>query len=144
MALFSNRQESNLRSCIGMIEDVIENLGHAPDQSRVETEDVWPAWRIQKGSAQVNIEIRGRGDDNVLRVSAPLLPLSGAKDPGKLCRRLLELNARDVTGAAFALDDGKVVVTAERSTVDLDRSEAMDIVRRVVDYAVHYLATLPG
>jgi hypothetical protein len=146
MALFSNKQESNLRSCIQMVEDVIKTLGHDPDESRIETHDDMPAWRVQKGSAFVTVIIRsdGKGDENQLQVSAEVVRLDGKVDRAKLFQRLLELNATTVKGAAFGLAGNDVILVAERSTLDLDLSEVEDLVKKIEEYADHYDDALVG
>jgi hypothetical protein len=145
MALFSNKQESNLRSCIQMVEDVIKSLGHDPDESRIETHDDMPAWRVQKGSAFVTVIIQGGPkDENLLLVSAELLRLDGKVDRLKLFQRLLELNASTIKGAAFGLRGSDVVMVAERSTIDLDLSEVQEVVQKVEEYADHYDDILVG
>ena len=148
MALFSNKQESNLRSCIQMVEDVIKTLGHDPDESRIETPNGgdMPAWRVQKGSAFVTVIIRsdGKGDENQLQVSAEVVRLDGKVDRAKLFQRLLELNATTVKGAAFGLSGNDVILVAERSTLDLDLSEVEDLVKKIEAYADHYDDALVG
>jgi hypothetical protein len=137
-----NKQESNLRSCIRMVEDVIEELGHVPDAARLETGTELPAWRVQKGGAHVYIVFIGRDKTNFIRVAAPVLQLEGTVDRGPLFRRLLELNESQILGAAFALKGDGVVLTVERSTVDLDKSEVLDMVSHIEDYAEGYSARL--
>ena len=140
MALFSNKQESNLRSCIQMVEDVIKTLGHDPDESRIETHDDMPAWRVQNGSAFVTIVLQGddKASENLLLVSAELVRLDGKIDRLKLFQRLLELNVSSIKGAAFGLRGSDVVMVAERSTLDLDRSEVEEVLKKVEEYADHY------
>jgi hypothetical protein len=140
MALFSNKQESNLRSCIQMVEDVIKTLGHDPDESRIETHDDMPAWRVQKGSAFVTIVIQGddKAAENLLLVSAELVRLDATVDRLKLFQRLLELNVSAIKGAAFGLRGDDVVLVAERSTLDLDRSEVEEVLKKIEEYADHY------
>jgi hypothetical protein len=53
-------------------------------------------------------------------------------------RRLLTLNAADLTGAAFGLRGDEVVLTTDRSTVGLDAVEVEEMIRRVSEYADHY------
>jgi hypothetical protein len=140
MALFSNKQESNLRSCIQMVEDVIKTLGHDPDESRIETHDDMPAWRVQKGSAFVTIVLQGddKASENLMLVSAELVRLDAKVDRLKLFQRLLELNVSSIKGAAFGLKGSDVVMVAERSTLDLDRSEVEEVLKKVEEYADHY------
>jgi hypothetical protein len=138
MALFSNKQESNLRSCIQMVEDVITSLGHVPDDSRTETDGLMPAWKVCKGSAWVTVAIDGTEDNdksNHLQVQARVMILDDGVDRARLFGRLLELNATEIKGAAFALDGDTVLLVSERSTVDLDPSEVHDAIARIEDYA---------
>src|SRR5438552_7124093 len=112
MALFSNKQESNLRSCIQMVEDVIKTLGHDPDESRIETHDDMPAWRVQKGSAFVTVVIQsdGKSEENQLQVTASIVRLDLKVDRLRLFQRLLELNTSALKGAAFGLHGNEVVI----------------------------------
>ena len=139
MALFSNKQESNLRSCIQMVEDVIKTLGHDPDESRIETHDDMPAWRVQKGSAFVTIVLQGddKASENLLLVSAELVRLDAKVDRLKLFQRLLDLG-RAASSLLFGLKGNDVVMVAERSTLDLDRSEVEEVLKKVEEYADHY------
>lgn len=50
-------------------------------------------------------------------MSAKVIVPDGATDRVRLYQRLLELNASAIKGAAFALQDGAVLLIAERSTV---------------------------
>jgi hypothetical protein len=139
MVLFSNKQEANLRVCVKMVDDAISALGHVPDESRiVGAEADMPAWRVKKGSAHVFVSLGIQGHENVLRVLAPVLHVAPGTDKLKLFRHLLELNATAVTGAAFGLQGEDVVLCAERTTVDLDPSEVMDMIRRVENFADQY------
>jgi hypothetical protein len=119
MALFSNKQEANLRVCIRMVEDAIAHLGHVADESRIDSADDLPAWKVEKGSAQVYVQLGVDGDQNVLKVTAPVMKLAAAVDEMKLFRYLLELNGSKVTGVAFGLRQEAVVLVAERPTADL-------------------------
>jgi hypothetical protein len=133
--LFQNKQESNLRSCVQMIEDALTALGHKPDASRLEVPGMLPAWRVTKGIAHVYIILSAKDDENFVRVTAPVLHLEAGGDHNALFRRLLELNATQSGGAAFALDKDAVILTSQRSTVDLDQSEVLSMLRHIEDWA---------
>lgn len=139
MALFSNKQEANLRSCIRMIEDALHSLGHPPDESRSESADDMPAWRVVTGGgAHVEVHLGVEGDRNVLRVTAVVASVPEGADEAALYRKLLELNAAEVKGVAFGLQGRDIVLVAERSTIDLDPSETEDMLRRTEGFAEHY------
>ena len=55
-------------------------------------------------------------------------------DLTSLYAHLLELNAT-LCGAAFATQGDYVLLVSERSTLDLDASEVLDLIRRVTTYA---------
>src|SRR5215475_4357323 len=118
--LFGNKNESNLRSALKMVEETLVSLG--PDYV---LEPIGPgtafAWRLHKGSIVIHTALRTRDDGNYLRVAAALPPREAAD--AAFYRRLLELNGGELSGAAFALDEGAVVICLERTTVDLDQSE---------------------
>ncbi len=134
----AKKRESNLRSCIKMVEDVIESLGHVPDAARLETGTELPAWRVQKGSAHVYVVFAGREQKIFIKVAAPVVNVTEIADRPRLYQRLLELNEAHILGAAFALKGDDVILTVERCTEDLDKSEVLDMVGHVEEYAVTY------
>jgi|SRR5215468_4690704 len=139
MALFSNKQEANLRSCIRMIEEALEALGHPPDDSRSESADDMPAWRVVTGGgSHVEVHLGVEGEKNVLRVTAIVAQVPEGAHEGPLFRKLLELNASEVKGCAFGLHGRDIVLVAERATIDLDPSETEDMLRRTEGFAEHY------
>ena len=133
MPLFDNRQAVNLRACEQMVEAVLVQMGIDLAQSRVPGEVL--SWSLSCGSAHLLVSLHrdGQSDENFIHVIAPVLR-PRAEDPA-LWRRLLELNSTTLKGGAFALRDGDVVVTAERSTLGLDRVEIEEMLRRVGEYA---------
>jgi hypothetical protein len=143
MVLFSNKQEANLRSCIQMVEDALVELGHSPDDSRIDTPDDLPAWRVLLDDAShIDVFLGVDGDKNVLRIVALVGTLPPGPDEAALFRRLLELNVTEVKGLAFGLQDGAVVLVTERATLDLDPAEVVDLLRRIEGFASHYGALL--
>ena len=122
-----------------MVEEVIVELGLSAQESRLQTESGNPAWGLMKGSAQVFVFVNpGTGDEecNSIQVVAPVIIIpEAASSQTALFRHLLDLNAREIAGAAFGLKGETVVVTVDRSTLDLDRSEVKDMVLRVGYYA---------
>jgi hypothetical protein len=140
LALFSNKQESNLRSCIRMVEDGIAALGHTPDDCRSESQDDLPAWRVPTPPGHVDVFLGVDAESNVLRVVATVGRLRTSGEG--LFRRLLELNASEVKGLAFGLRGDEVVLVSERPTLDLDPSEVMDILKRAEGFATRYAQVL--
>lgn len=139
MSLFGNRQEANLKSCERMVEAVLVARGLDPGRLRIDSHG-GPAWGLKQGSAEIFIFLTaGSHGDNFIQVIAPVMKPSAAElGAPKLLRRLLELNARELTGAAFGLRGDEVVLTCDRSTLGLDLVEVEEMVRRVSDYADHY------
>jgi len=133
--LFRNERESNAVSCAAMIEDVLRDLGHDPTAARAIDSHEERAWSIRQGSATVTVGLSNRADYVYLRVVAPVLTVNPTVDTNRLFARLLQLNAREVTGAAFATAGDEVQIVSERSTIDLDRSEVRDVIARVSKYA---------
>ena len=62
------------------------------------------------------------------------MTLDGMVERDALFAHLLELNAT-LCGAAFAIQGDQVLLVSERSTLDLDASEVLDIIKRLTSYA---------
>lgn len=139
MGLFDNGREANMNSAIAMVEDVLIELGYFLNDCRDEpTPSGQRSWSVAKGSALVRIELKERGDDVHLRAVSVVMTLTPDVDEKRLFRHLLTLNNEHVQGAAFALDGDYVLLLSERATLDLDRSEVLDLIHRVRSYADDY------
>src|SRR2546421_11200233 len=133
-ALFANQRETNLASTTALIAEVLAELGphHGVDEA-----GALAAWRIDKGSARATVMLLARPEFTHVRISATVMTLDAKVDRAALFAHLLELNA-GLCGNAFALDGDRVLLVAERSTLDLDRSEIHDLIRRVTTNADHH------
>jgi hypothetical protein len=132
--LFENQREINLASTITMIEDVLVELGHFVNDCRADAPGAIRSWRVRKGSATVRISLLERPDFTHLRIASAVMHIDAAVPRVALYTHLLEKNA-ELTGAAFALRADTVLLQSERSTLDLDRSEVLDLITRVTKYA---------
>jgi hypothetical protein len=142
-ALFANQREVNLSSTVAMIEDVLVELGHFLNQCRDDRDGTLRSWKVQKGSAVVRISVIEGDDFTHLRVAAPVMVMAATTDKVALYGHLLETN-RTMCGAGFALRGDQVMIVAERSTLDLDRSEVMALVAQVQKYADDHDDVLVG
>jgi hypothetical protein len=133
-ALFANQRESNLTSTIALVEDVLGELGHDPATSRQAKTSALHEWRVVKGSAVTHVSLVNRTEFTHLRVCSVVMTVDGKVDRGALNAELLGLNA-SLCGAAFATDGDRVLLLSERSTLDLDRSEVRELIKRVTTYA---------
>ncbi len=138
LGLFDNGREANLSSTVSMVEDVLVELGHFLNECRVEVAGTLHAWRVVKGSASVRISLTRSDHYATLRVAAPVMTTDARVDHLALYRKLLVLNLDALSGAAFAARQSEVLLVAERSTLDLDRSEVLDLIRHVQEYTDHY------
>lgn len=132
--LFANQRETNLTSTLALLEDVLGELGHPSTQSRISDSGALHAWRIPKGSAVTRVTLIARTEFTHLRVCAVVMTLDGKVDRAALFSHLLDLNA-GLCGAAFATEGDHVLLVSERSTLDLDRSELLDAIKRVTTLA---------
>jgi hypothetical protein len=132
MALFANQRESNLQSTIALVEEVLAELGYPA--ARTTDANTAHAWQIAKGSATSRITLVDRAEFTHIRVCATVMTLDAKVDRAALFAHLLELNA-GLAGAAFASQGDHVLLLSERSTLDLDRSEVLDLIRRVMTSA---------
>ena len=133
-ALFANQRETNLTSTLALVEDVLNELGHPVPGSRIEDRGSLHAWQIPKGSALTKVTLISRKEFTHLRVCAVVMTLDTKVDRLELYAQLLDLNAT-MCGAAFAMSGDHVLLVSERSTLDLDRSEVLDIIQRVTTFA---------
>ncbi len=139
MSLFGNQQEANFKSCEQMVISLLTARGLNVAESRIVSE-LGPAWERQHGSADIYIFLSpGDAGENYIQVVSPvMLPTAESLARPELLRRLLELNATELTGAAFGLREDEVVLTTDRSTAGLDRVELDEMIRRIAEYADHY------
>ena len=133
-ALFANQRETNVASTIALVEEVLAELGHDAAASRAAAGNALHAWQVRKGSALTRVSLVSRTEFTHLRVCSTVMTVDGKVDLPALHAHLLELNA-GLCGAAFATDGAQVLLLAERSTLDLDRSEVRELIKRVTTYA---------
>ena len=132
--LFANQRETNLSSTVQLVEAALAELGHPAPGSRIKDATALHAWQIPKGSAVTKVTILTRSEFTHSRVCAIVMTLDDKVDRPALHHHLLELNAA-LCGTAFATDGDHVLLLGERSTLDLDRSEVLELIRRVTTYA---------
>ena len=117
-----------------LVEAALAELGHPAPASRIKDGTALHAWQIPKGSALTKVTIINRSEFTHIRVCAIVMTLDEKVDRAALHEHLLELNAA-LCGAAFATNGEQVLLLGERSTLDLDRSEILELIRRVTTYA---------
>ena len=138
--LFANQRETNFSSIVSMIEDVLIELGYFLNECRLERPGTLRAWKVGKPPTEVRISLVDGEDFTHLRVSATVMtPRAG--DRATLYGHLLGLNSR-MCQAAFALASDRIIIVSERSSLDLDRSEVMDVILRVQRYADEHVEEL--
>lgn len=135
VSLFDNEREANLTSSVEMIEGALIELGHIVAESRRGEDGIERSWRVGKGSAHVDVRLLESSPLWILRISAAVMTCDDSVDRAALFANLLEKNAREVTGAAFALDGDMVILVSERSTLDLDPGEVRESIERVQTWA---------
>lgn len=137
LSLFENSREINTSSAVMMVEDVLIALGHFVNDCRVADPQALKAWRVTKGSAQVSIQILERADHPHLRVTSAVMRLAAGTDPAVRADLHADLLARncELCGVAFAARGDQVLLVTERSTLDLDRSEVLELINRVAEHA---------
>ena len=117
---------------IGMVEATIKTLGVDPATAKIPGDEKTSAYALRRGSARVVVAVaKADGGSGTLRVLAPVVRAPEAAKEAAVFRRLLELNAREVAGAAFGLFGDEIVAVAERTTRDLDASEVDAIIKNV-------------
>jgi len=130
--LFANQRETNLASTVALVEAALADL-EAPE-ARIKDGAALHAWKIIKGSASTRVTLIHRSEFTHLRVCSTVMTVDDKVDRVALFAHLLDLNA-GLCGAAFATDGDQVLLVGERSTLDLDKSEVLELIRRVTTYA---------
>lgn len=136
-------------SAVTLVEEAIGRLGIDPVKARAQVDERTVQWAVRRGSARISIAVhRGEGSQaGTLRVAAPVIAVPDAPHRLALFQHVLELNARELVGAAFGLVGDEVVVVAERSLADLSASEVDAAIRgvgRIADTYDDSLATRFG
>ena len=132
--LFANQRETNLASTVQLVEAALAELGHPAPASRIKEPTALHAWKIPKGSAITKVTLINRAEFTHIRVCSTVMTVDDKVDKAALHHHLLELNGA-LCGAAFATEGDLVLLLGERSTLDLDRSEVLELIRRVTTYA---------
>lgn len=127
-------RETNLASTLSLVEAALSELGHPANDSRVDDRSALHAWQIRQGSSVSRVSLIHRAEFTHIRVSSVVMTLDDKVDRPSLHAHLLELNAT-LCGAGFATDGDRVLLVTERSTLDLDRSEVLELIKRITTYA---------
>jgi hypothetical protein len=136
--LFANQREANIRSTIALIETILSKLGHGAAMIRAPQSGTLSAWHVGHGSASIAIDLINKQPFPHLRVCATIMTLNDqVANRSGLSEFLLAENVL-LMGSAFALIDNRVLLIAQRSTLDVDYSEIMDITTHVMHTADHY------
>jgi hypothetical protein len=121
----------DVKRAVEMVETTIRSLGVDPAAAKIPGDDKTHAYALRRGSARVVVAVSRVEGGGVLRVLAPVVHAPEASKEAAVFRRLLELNAREISGAAFGLFGEEIVAVAERSTKDLDASEVDASIKNV-------------
>ena len=138
------QSNKDLSRAAALVDDVIRRLGLDPERVAIQVPAPSRGWSLLRGSAAVAIFLRPArdGEDSPqLRIVAPILRIA-AGDPLGLFRSLLELNAGGLGAVSFGLQGDRVVVVAERRTLDLEPAEVEYLVQRVGAVGDHYVDEL--
>jgi hypothetical protein len=133
MSLDEERASTDAERAVSLVEAAIQRLGIDPEASRTERPG-HVAFALRRGSARILIAVHapeGERAEGRIRVVAPVVKLPDAAKHLDLFRWLLQANAAELVGAAFAVSANEVVVVAERSVTDLDASEVDSMIRNV-------------
>ena len=140
MALFADQSAEQLKHAEALVEQTIRALGIDPTTART-TAGERTVYSLKRGSASILVVLhppREGEPDGTIRVVAPIIRLPAADRRPALFQRLLELNGRELIGAAFGIVGDDVVVLSERSVRDLDASEVEATLRTIGRVADRY------
>ncbi len=133
--------EIEIERAVALVEDAVRRLGLDPKTVRMAAPPgTEHAWSLMRGSAGVAVFLRAAKEGETspwLRVVSPIVRVDAGQEVG-LYKRLLELNAQGLGAVAFGLVQDRVVVVAERRTLDLEPAELEHLVNRVGVVGDHY------
>ena len=117
---------------VRLVETVINTLGLSAEDASLPSDEPKKtrAFALKRGSARVVVAVHASEAGGTIRVLAPCVKL-GPTPSAELFKHLLELNARELVGAAFGVFGDEVVVVTERSVEDLNASEVDAMIRGV-------------
>lgn len=95
-------------------------------------------WGLQRGSAQLYIIHSYDLKSSWLQVISPILSLPAQDKRLECYEHMLELNAKGLINCAFGIEEGKICISSDRSTKDLQLSELQDMVLCVSAFADDY------
>lgn len=121
---------ADVEEALRLIESVIKGLGLDPASATIPGDAATKAYALKRGSARVVVAVHATENGGTFRVLSPCVRIEAGTSPD-LFKHLLELNARELVGAAFGVFGDEVVVVSERSVKDLDASEVEAAIRNV-------------
>lgn len=129
----SDDQKTEHQRAVALVEDAIKRLGIDPATARGPADARSAQYQLRRGSARIVIAIHAAegAREASLRVAAPVIELPDEARRLALYHHVLELNAKELVGAAFGIAGSSLLVVAERSIRDLDGSEVDSILRSV-------------
>ena len=133
----NEKQKKDQERIVELVENHLESEGLDLETVRKKSKDDHPYWAFAQGSAAVRIHLIAGPEErgiNYFQVVSPVLVLP-EENREALFQRLLELNADQLWMCGFAIRNDTVLLTADRTTVDLDRSEVVEMIERVAAYA---------
>ena len=136
----TEKQRAEMERVSHLVESHLQAEGLDLEKIRVKTDDGLPAWTFVQGSVLVRVYLRpgqGKGELVYFQAVAPVV-LVPDEDREAFFEELLGLNADTLWSCAFAIRDGVVLITADRTTTDLDLSEVVELVESVAAYAVRF------
>jgi hypothetical protein len=146
MRLFRRTRDHSSGAVTRMVEAALSELSLDPATCRNnEGPEDAPhlAWNFTTQSDHEVVLILGAVDDETMVLQARCLV---AKIPQEgvlpFYRRLLELNAEELTLASFGISGQYAVLSTDRPTKDLDSSEILEMISAVAGYAEKYATDL--
>lgn len=118
---------------IELVEQSLRALGLDPAAAKTGGEGGGATYALRRGSARVLVAVHAGTEQRPgsFRVAAPVVKLPATDQRAALFQHVLELNARELAGAAFGLLGDEIVVVSERPLRDLDSSEIDATIRGV-------------
>lgn len=119
---------------LSLVEEALYRIGITPAQARAEQPG---QWQLKRGSAEVVLAVRPGADTKGIYLTMVSAVMEAPEPTPELMADLLRLN-QQMVGAAFAISEGTVVLTA---TLDLV-AKSPDGLAKQIDLVTYYADTL--
>lgn len=118
-----------------LVESLFEHFGMKASDHLQSDNPGRAVFGLQRGSAKIYVIVSYDGEGSWVQVISPILSLPAEEKRAACFEHLLSLNARRLINCAFGIEDGKIVLSSDRSAENLQFDELYDMLMCVSAFA---------